>query len=156
MEFVNEFWPWARLRCSDEIIQRTHVNQNTNKKRQKFWFSLGIWIFSETFVETTWKIVGYLSNFLNLFLDIGRRWVVIALQWHHNERNGVSNHRRLDGMLNRLSGADQRKYQSSASLAFVRGIHWWPENDSIWWCHHGKNSRIQGVENVLTSAYKLK
>ena len=26
------------------------------------------------------------------------------------------------------SGADQRKYQSSASLAFVRGIHWWPMN----------------------------
>ena len=24
------------------------------------------------------------------------------------------------------SGADQRKHQSSASLAFVRGIHWWP------------------------------
>ena len=23
-------------------------------------------------------------------------------------------------------GADQRKHQSSASLAFVRGIHWWP------------------------------
>ena len=26
------------------------------------------------------------------------------------------------------SGADQRKHQSSASLAFVRGIHWWPMN----------------------------
>ena len=26
------------------------------------------------------------------------------------------------------SGRDQRKYQSSASLAFVRGIHWWPVN----------------------------
>ena len=26
------------------------------------------------------------------------------------------------------SGADQRKHQSSASLAFVRGIHWWPVN----------------------------
>ena len=24
------------------------------------------------------------------------------------------------------SGADQRKHESSASLAFVRGIHWWP------------------------------
>ena len=24
------------------------------------------------------------------------------------------------------SGADQRKHQSSASLSFVRGIHWWP------------------------------
>ena len=39
------------------------------------------------------------------------------------------------------SGADQRKLQSSASLAFVRGIHWWPqrasnaENVSIWWRH---------------------
>ena len=26
------------------------------------------------------------------------------------------------------SDEDQRKYQSSASLAFVRGIHWWPVN----------------------------
>ena len=26
------------------------------------------------------------------------------------------------------SGVDQRKHQSSASLAFVRGIHWWPVN----------------------------
>ena len=26
------------------------------------------------------------------------------------------------------SGADQRKHQSSASLAFVWGIHWWPVN----------------------------
>ena len=26
------------------------------------------------------------------------------------------------------SGTDQRKHQSSTSLAFVRGIHWWPVN----------------------------
>ena len=26
------------------------------------------------------------------------------------------------------SGTDQRKHKSSASLAFVRGIHWWPVN----------------------------
>ena len=48
---------------------------------------------------------------------------------------------------NVYSGADQRKHQSSASLAFVRGIHRWPvifpaqmasnaENVSIWWRHH--------------------
>ena len=46
------------------------------------------------------------------------------------------------------SEADQRKHQSSASLAFVREIHrsqWIPrtkmadntENVSIWWRHHG-------------------
>ena len=42
------------------------------------------------------------------------------------------------------SGADQRKHQSSALLAFVWGIHRWipsrkasnAENDSIWWRHH--------------------
>ena len=30
-------------------------------------------------------------------------------------------------------GADQRKHQSSASLAFVRGIHRWPVNSSHKW-----------------------
>ena len=45
-------------------------------------------------------------------------------------------------------GTDQRKHQSSASIAFVKGIHPWPvnspaqrainaENVSIWWRHHG-------------------
>ena len=42
------------------------------------------------------------------------------------------------------SGADQRKHQSSVSLAFVRGIHRWlasqrgsnEEKVSIWWRHH--------------------
>ena len=32
-----------------------------------------------------------------------------------------------------LAGADQRKYQSSASLAFVRGIHRWPVNSQHKW-----------------------
>ena len=31
------------------------------------------------------------------------------------------------------SGADQRKHQSSASLAFVRGIHRWPMNSPHKW-----------------------
>ena len=43
--------------------------------------------------------------------------------------------------LNVYLGADQRKHQSAASLAFVRGIHRSPvsnaENVSIWWRHHG-------------------
>ena len=45
------------------------------------------------------------------------------------------------------SGADQRKHQSSASLALVRGIHRWPVNSPhkwsvtrkiypFWWRHH--------------------
>ena len=73
------------------------------------------------------------------------------LQWRHNERDGISNHRRLDGLHNRLFRCIiiyQRKHQSSASLAFVRKIYRWPvnsphkgpcsytENISIWWRHH--------------------
>ena len=51
------------------------------------------------------------------------------------------------------SGADQRKHQSCASLAFVRGIHQWPVNSphkgpvmqknvSIWWRRLGKYRKL--------------
>ena len=48
-----------------------------------------------------------------------------TLQWRHNGLDGVSNHQPNDCLLNRL---DQRKHQSSASLAFVWGIRRWPVN----------------------------
>ena len=38
------------------------------------------------------------------------------------------NHQSHDCLLRRYSGAAQRKHQSSASLAFVRGIRRWPMN----------------------------
>ena len=43
-----------------------------------------------------------------------------TLHWRHNDRDGVSNHQPRGCLLNR-SGADERKHQSSASMAFVRG-----------------------------------
>ena len=53
----------------------------------------------------------------------------MSLQWRYNERDGVSNHQPHDFVYSTVySGADQRKHQSSASLAFVRGIHRWPVN----------------------------
>ena len=55
---------------------------------------------------------------------------IFLLQWRHNERDGVSNHQPLDSIVYSIvySGADQRKHQISASLAFVWGIHRWPVN----------------------------
>ena len=53
------------------------------------------------------------------------RHLVKSLQWRHNERDGVSNHQPHSIV---YSGADQRKHQSSASLAFVQGIHRRPVN----------------------------
>ena len=52
-----------------------------------------------------------------------------ALQWRHNECDGIWNHHCLDCLLNHLFRCrKQRKHQSSASLAFVWGIHRWPVN----------------------------
>ena len=49
-----------------------------------------------------------------------------TLQWRHNESDGVSNHQPTIVYSRFYSGAIQSKHQSSASLAFVRGIHRWP------------------------------
>ena len=57
------------------------------------------------------------------------KWAVVkmtTLQWRHYERDGVSNHRCLDCLLNRLFRCRSRKHQSSASLVFVGGIRRWP------------------------------
>ena len=71
-------------------------------------------------------------------------WInmVISLQWRHHQRDDV-----LIVCLTFCWGADHRKYQSTASLAFMRGIHRWPvdsphkgpvtqKNVSIWKRHH--------------------
>ena len=66
-------------------------------------------------------------------------------QWRHNERDGVWNHWRLGCLLNRCSGRDQRKHQSSTSLAFVRGIHRSAENSP----HKGPVTRKMLPFNTL-------
>ena len=58
------------------------------------------------------------------------------------------------------SGADQRKHQSSVSLAFVRGINWWPVNyphkgpvtpfDDVIMCKDGTTSNLQ-ESSMLTA-----
>ena len=51
---------------------------------------------------------------------------MISLWWRHNERDCVSNHQPDDCLLNRLFR--RRSKNSSASLAFVGGIHRSPVN----------------------------
>ena len=55
----------------------------------------------------------------------------MSLQWRHNGCDSVSNHQPHHCLRN--SGADQRKHQSSESLAFVRGIHRRPVNSPHKW-----------------------
>ena len=56
--------------------------------------------------------------------------VFLTLQWRHNDHDGVAS--QITSLTiaypTVYSGADQRKHQSSASLAFVRGIQRGPVN----------------------------
>ena len=63
--------------------------------------------------------------------------ISIALQWRHNERNGVSNDRCPDVLLNHLFRHKSTKHKRSASLAFVMGIHRSPVNSA----HNGPVTR---------------
>ena len=51
-----------------------------------------------------------------------------TLQWRHNERDGVSNHRCLDCILNRLFRRRSKKTSKLHVTVCVRGIHRWPVN----------------------------
>ena len=69
---------------------------------------------------------------------------IFALQWRHNERGGVSNHRRHDRLLNRLFRRKSKKTPTLRAIGLCEGNS--PvtgetsaqrpsdeENVSIWW-----------------------
>ena len=73
--------------------------------------------------------------------------VMMPLQWHHNERDGISNHQPRDCLFNRLF---RRRSQKTSKLRVTgrcagkspvagefptqRASN--AENVSFWWCHH--------------------
>ena len=72
---------------------------------------------------------------------------LISLQWRHNECNSVSNHGRLDCLLNRLSRRKSKKTSKLSVTGLFEGnspvTGEFPsqrasdeENVSIWWSHH--------------------
>ena len=80
--------------------------------------------------DIVWK---YRFYSVRLCVIASNRWPLI----HHNDVT-------LDAIASQITGltivystvysdADQRKHQSSASLAFVRGIHRWPVNSPPIW-----------------------
>ena len=69
-----------------------------------------------------------------------------SLQWRHNQRDGVSNHRRLDCSLNRLLRRRSKKELKLRVTGFCEGnslVNGFPaqrvskaRDVSIWWRHH--------------------
>ena len=83
------------------------------------------------------EVMAWMSNYIPLFyMDVTTYPCPIhdtSLQWRHNWRDSVSNHQPHDCLLNRLFRRRSKKHQSSASLAFVRGIHRGPVNSPHKW-----------------------
>ena len=78
----------------------------------------------------------------------------ITVQWCHNEPDGVSNHRRLNCLLNRLFGRRSRKTSKLRDTGLNEGnspvTGEFPtqrasnaENVSMWWYHHAELIRPQ-------------
>ena len=94
-----------------------------------------------TYQSHLWWFVNYSSG-----CAPGRCHDIIALQWLHNGRDGISNHLRFDCLLNRLF---RRRSKKTSKLRFT-GLCWGhspgtgecpsqragnAENVSIWWRH---------------------
>ena len=86
-------------------------------------------------------------------VDVGTMSWKFALRWRYNGRDGASNHRPRDCLLNFYSGTYQSKHQNSASLVFVRGIHqspvWIPRTNDQWrgkYFHLTTSSRIYELQ----------
>ena len=70
-----------------------------------------------------------------------------TLQWCHNERDGISNYQRLDGLLNYLFRCRSKETSKLCATGLCEGnppgTWWFPsqrasnvENVAIWWRHH--------------------
>ena len=82
-----------------------------------------------------------------------------SLRWSHNECDGVSNHRRLDGLLNRLFGRRSVKTSKPRVNGLCEGnspvTGEFPsqkasnaENVSIWWRLHARKHCIRSYESA--------
>ena len=70
-----------------------------------------------TYTVNTWEI---LIEFSSIFVGIIFPEISCSLEWRHNP-NGVSNHRRLDCLLNRLFGRRSKKTSKLRVIGFYDG-----------------------------------
>ena len=101
----------------------------------------------------------------NSYLSVHSR-EAISLQWRHNEGDGVSNQRRLDGLLNRLfrrkskktskprvTGICERNSPVTGEFHSQRSSD--AENVFIWWRHYVFGNTVQSSYNTVDLHWKL-
>ena len=91
-----------------------------------FWFHILFYTINTLLI--CYDALFNLQKRLQIHLFHCYRIAKVPLQWRHDERDGVLNHRHLDCLLNRLFGRISRKTSKLRVTGFVRGIHRWPVN----------------------------
>ena len=90
---------------------------------------------------------GYVPNLFFVYFVLDR--YVHALQWHHNGFDCVSNHRRLDCVLNRLFRCRSKKI----SKLRVTGL--WGEFTSDRWIPRTKGQEHEKYFHLMTSSWVI-
>ena len=122
----------------------------------------------EFFLNKKFKDYSWGSNWQEVKTGPGNSLVAIipwhslyALQWHHNEHDGISNHQPHDCLFSLYSGTDQRKKSklcitglsegnSLVTSEFLTQRASNGEDVSIWWCHHGTDQPTSSWQLLKT------
>ena len=117
-EYEHINWKWIRTSAAKTV--KSYVGWSVIVGRFDINYS--------NICKLKWRKLIIIRNYLTLMIMINQLCCgrTVALQSRHNERDGVSNNQPCHCLLNRLFR--RSKHHSSASLAFVRGIHRWPVN----------------------------
>ena len=114
-----------------------------------------------------WALIGqsYMTCLKAVMPLIRQYWYTMLLSyilhWHHNERDGVPNHRRFDGLLNRWFRHRSKKTSKLRVTGLCEGntpvTGEFPsqrasnaENVSIWWRHHAEIRCVIQADYVLS------
>ena len=123
-------WPFARgihrprwiprtkaswLTRSFDVFFDLRMNKRLSKQSWSWWF--------ETLSGPLWR---HCNEFINNRHTRGSTTWRPSLQWRHNERDGVSNHSRLDCLLNRLFRRWSKKASKLRVIDIWGVIHRWP------------------------------
>ena len=118
---------WMIRTCVVHIV-RCRYNMVSFLQTQPVRVSCGVFVVILKFDSLSATYIVVLYVIWRIKPRYNSTWLFIPLQWRHNERDGALHHQPHIVYSTVYSGTDQRKDQSSVSLAFVRGIHWWPVN----------------------------
>ena len=145
-EFTGHWWEFPAqtpATRSFDVFFDLRLNKRLSKQWWGWWFETPShplwrhysdkgfgrpWIYIYIYIYMVHRVTVWSST----YYDGEATYTSDSLQWHHNERDGVSYHRRLDCLFNSLFRRQENikgqwKHQSSASLVLVMGIisdHW--------------------------------